>query len=164
MALQRYLQAAVALRPKLALSSPTEQTSSVTWTGGRGEVFLRDQGKAAHRLRWNKDGDGARAVAPGTYGQVGYRLVRDNWVLSVSSPGDKPLELSAKPEKLDVSDHVVVKVAAKREGGRIVVNGAVTSPDGRGASLYHKGRRLQLRVALETVGGRKIVEHALAYG
>ncbi len=141
-----------------------------------GSLFLKNASGEVTRLAWKAGKAGElRALPPGNYTLVGYRIVRKddegvNWFISAISPKGirklavkpgKPLMVAIKPE---------IRVACKgRAGGPkakgvLAVQGGFQGEHHSGLTIYREGKRIPLRFTISNHTGEEIETGKMGYG
>ncbi len=140
-----------------------------------GSVFLRDAEGKLLRPTWNttelsRGEDPRRALPPGRYTVVGYRIVApdadgNDWFLATATRDIAPIEIHPGQEtRLELGSTVVLKFAAgKKPKGRWVRLG-VLDAHGGGVSLYKNGAKIRFGYALFAGDGTELQSGAIDYG
>ncbi|MCH8042919.1 MAG: hypothetical protein IID44_04295 [Planctomycetes bacterium] len=147
----------------------------------RGSLMLKDADGRMVRLSWEdaekkkaKKADAPdqrRALAPGTYTLIGYRILRTDkegkpWFISATSPhGIRKLtvrEGQINRVQLSSAVHIQCKVRATGEGIRVMAG--VQGEHHSGLSIYRDGKRIAMHYVVRGSGGKKLSTGKMEYG
>ncbi len=144
-----------------------------------GAVLLLDAKDKAYRLSWESgmaerkpdetkpdDPSRVRALPPGDYRMVGYRLMRkaasgETWWASATGQPIRRLALRAgETAVLEIDPTVHVRGRSSRTSVNVDVKGEGKS----GLSLYREGKRIDLRFRLLDAEGKERTAGTIHYG
>jgi hypothetical protein len=148
--------------PTVALLAPAPEL-------GEGAILLVDSRERAFRVSWEAESDRTelrRALPPGDYRMVGYRLTRkaasgETWWASASAQPIRLLTLRAGETTAVAIDP---KVLVRARQSRTTVNVDVRGENRSGLSLYRDGRRIELRFRLLDPEGTARASGTIHYG
>lgn len=156
----------------------------------RGALFVRDSVGTVYRLSWNEDDaavketsnesadaakseqdvkrapDRRRALPPGRYTMLGYRLNRtdehgERWDLSATKPGMRKLTIeSDEVLELELDERITLRHRLTHK--RFSVN--VIGDHGVGLTIYRAGKRIPIDFALQDQDGKQRFEGRIRYG
>jgi hypothetical protein len=145
------------------------ETAVITPSFERGALILRRADGRLFRLSWQEDGvadDPRRALPPGKYALVGYRLLADDsqertWHVSVSAPKIRELELESG-KSLRVEIDPAIRIAQRVHAGRLQVS--IQGEREAGLSIYKEGRRIPIGYEVRGPGGGVESAGKIRYG
>ncbi len=168
MALQGYLTSGTLSTPTVLDKESGKAASRKGYVSSNlreGEIFLKnDQGKA-FRLVWSKSVRGRRALSPGRYSLVGFRLTQGEWMLSSTSDGRNTVVVrGGKTTPLEIDSTIKLKLRARRHRGKTLLMMGITTRSHKGLSIYHKGRRIPIPYRVIDSRGQRTADGLMRYG
>jgi hypothetical protein len=160
--------------PRAVAAPPAEgerEAAVVTPSFAEGSLLLRGSDGKVVRLAWEPREGGAmpsdrrRAVPPGEYALIGYRIVeraRDGkvWHVSASAPKIATLDLRAGATTVEIDPTIEV---AQRFDGR-AIGMALRGEKDAGLTVYADGKRIRMRYRVLDGEGRELASGDVRYG
>lgn len=145
-----------------------------------GSLFVQNAKKEVIRLAWEpqigeeqapaKPGHRLRALTPGRYTVVGYRLFRKDdagtlWHLSaINVKGLSHFQVNhGRTTRVAIGPAVITTVKAN-PGKAFLVQGSLQGPSHAGLSIYKKGKRIPMGFTITSADGKELEKGAMKYG
>lgn len=136
-----------------------------------GSLLLKNAHGQFFRLSWEKKTENRRrALPPGNYSLMGYRIVRrdakgDEWFISVTARGTRRVTVHAGYEQqVKVSETVTVQCRANSGGPGVELGMMIMDEHQSGLSIYHKGKRIPIRYTVTDAQGKEVASGTMNYG
>lgn len=170
----QFLKSGALKPPQAVTDAPPQNANNVGFivpNFDEGSLLLKNAHGQFFRLSWEKKTENRRrALPPGSYSLMGYRIVRrdakgDEWFVSVTARGTQRVTVHAGHEQqVKVSENVTVQCRAKPGGEGVEVQMMIMDAQHSGLSIYHNGKRIPIRYNITDAQGKEVASGTMNYG
>jgi hypothetical protein len=170
----QFLKSGVLKPPQAVTDAPPPNARHVGFivpNFDEGSLLLKNAQGQFFRLSWEKKTENRRrALPPGDYHLMGYRIVRrdakgDEWFISVTARGTQRVTVRAGQEQpVEVSETITVQCRAKPGGAGVEVQMMIMDKNQSGLSIYRNGKRIPMRYTVTDAQGKEVASGMMNYG